>query len=297
MMHLNFLHLRSFWMTATAGSLRAASERWHVSQPALSEQIKHLEQSLGTGLFRKVSGRLVLTEAGRHAFDYAEEIFALASELTESLTANPIARPLTVAVGVTDSMPKLLAWSFMRPALKLDQPVRLMCRESKASDLLEQLTAFRLDVVLCDEPAPSHLAVPVFTQLLAESGVSFLAMPKLARPHRKKFPQSLAAAPILMPSIGTAMRASLDKWFHDQGISPQVLIECDDSAMLKAAARDEVGLVPVPTLEVDDVRERYGFDVVGEVADCQLRYFAITAARRVRHPAVSVILRQGEPLR
>ena len=119
MTNLNFLHLRSFWMTATAGSLRAASERWQVSQPSLSEQIKLLEQSLGQELFRKVSGRLVLTEAGRRAFDYAEEIFSLGRELTESLTPNPRVRPLSIAVGVTDSMPKLLAWSFMRPALNI----------------------------------------------------------------------------------------------------------------------------------------------------------------------------------
>jgi len=292
MTNLNFLHLRSFWMTATAGSLRAASERWHVSQPSLSEQIKLLEQSLGTDLFRKVSGRLVLTEAGRRAFDYAEEIFTLGKELADSIAIDRAPRQLSVAVGITDSMPKLLAWSFIRPALQLEQPVRLVCRESKASDLLEQLTAYRLDVVLCDEPAPSNLSVPVFTQPMAESSISFLATKAIATKHRKHFPSLLVGAPMLMPAIGTAMRTALDKWLHDHSISPRIIVECEDSAMLKAAARDGIGIVPVPTLEVDDVRQRYSFDLIGEATNCHVQYFAITAARKVTHPAVSAIIRK-----
>lgn len=292
MTSLNFLHLRSFWMTATAGSLRAASERWHISQPSLSEQIKLLEQSLGQELFRKVSGRLVLTEAGRRAFDYADEIFTLGRELTESLTPNPQARPLSIAVGVTDSMPKLLAWSFMRPALNIGRPVRLVCRESKAADLLDQLTAYRLDVVLCDEPPPSHASVPVFAQPMAESSISFLGVPSLVKKYRKSFPRSLTDAPLLMPALGTAMRTVLEKWLHDHGLVPRVVVECEDSAMLKAAAQDALGFVPVPNIEVDDVRQRYGFDLLGEAGDCKLSYYAITAVRKVTNPAISAILRR-----
>jgi LysR family transcriptional activator of nhaA len=292
MTSLNFLHLRSFWMTASAGSLRIASERWHVSQPSLSEQIKLLEQSLGQELFRKVSGRLVLTEAGRRAFDYANEIFALGRELTESLTPNPQARPLSIAVGVTDSMPKLLAWSFMRPALQIGRPVRLVCRESKAEDLLAQLTAYRLDIVLCDEPAPSHSSVPVFAQPMAESSVSFLGVPALAKKFRKNFPLSLTGAPLLMPALGTAMRTALEKWLHDRALVPQMVVECEDSAMLKAAALDALGLVPVPTIEIDDVRKRYGLELIGEAPGCKMHYFAITAARKITNPAISAILQR-----
>ncbi len=279
-------------MTATAGNLRVASERWHVSQPSLSEQIKQLEQSLGQELFRKVSGRLVLTEAGRRAFEYAEEIFTLGRELTESLMPTPQARPLSIVVGVTDSMPKLLAWSFMRPALHIDRPVRLVCHESKATDLLAQLTAYRLDVVLSDEPAPSHSSLPVFAQPMADSSVSFLGVPALAKKLRKTFPRSLMDAPVLMPALGTAMRTALDKWLHDHGLTPRIVVECEDSAMLKAAALDALGLVPVPTIEVDDVRQRYGFDLAGEATDCQMHYFAITAVRKVTNPAISAILRR-----
>ncbi len=290
MTQLNFHHLRSFWMTAKGGSLRAASERWHVSQPALSEQIKLLEEALGESLFRKQSGRLVLTDSGRRAFDYAEQIFSLGQELTESLQARPVERALTVAIGVADSLPKLLAWSLVRPALHIDRPVRLVVREGKASTLLEELSAYRLDLVLCDEPAPSHLAVPVFSQSLTASAVTIMAMPAVAKKLRKHFPRSLNQAPLVMPGLGTAMRAALDKWLHDHGWQPRIVVECDDSAMLKAAARDGVGVVPVPASEVDDVKARYGFEVVGMAEGCEITFYGITAMRKTSHPAVAAVI-------
>ena len=170
--------------------------------------------------------------------------------------------------------------------------MRVVCQESKAADLLAQLTAYRLDVVLCDEPAPSHSSVPVFAQPMAESTVSFLGVPAVAKKFRKAFPRSLTDAPVLMSALGTAMRTALDKWLHDQALTPSIVVECEDSAMLKAAALDSLGLVPVPTIEVDDVRQRYGLELVGEAVDCKLRYFAITAVRKVTNPAISAILRR-----
>ena len=297
MVQLNFTHLRSFWMTAKAGSLRAASERWHVSQPALSEQIKLLEEALGIPVFRKQSGRLVLTEAGRRAYDYADQIFTLGEELTSSLHSTPAERMLTVSIGVADSLPKLLAWSLVRPALHIDQPVRLNLREGKTTSLLEELVAYRIDAVLCDEPAPSHLPVPVFSQPLASSGITFLALPTLARRWRKNFPASLAGAPLVMPGLGTAMRSSIEKWLHENHWQPRIVVECDDSSMLKAAAHDGVGIVPVPTLEVEEVRARYGFEIVGRVTEeeCRLTFYAVTAMRKSRHPAVAAMVKQPQP--
>lgn len=291
---LNFHHLRSFWMTAQAGSQRAAAERWNVSPPALSEQIKLLEQSLGTALFRKASGRLVLTEAGRRAFEYAEQIFTLGQELSDELHPGPQQRQQSLAVGIADSLPKLLAWSFIRPAMHLPQSVRLTCREGKVADLLTQLTAFRLDVVLSDEPAPSNVAVPVFSQALAHSSLTVMGPASLAKKYGRRFPAMLHEAPFVMPGLGTAMRTALDKWFHLHNLQPRGVAECDDAAMQKAAASDGVGLVAVPTLEVPGVRERYKFDVLGEAKECMMSYYAITAMRKVHHPAVAAILKAAK---
>jgi LysR family transcriptional activator of nhaA len=289
----NFNHLRSFWVTAKAGSLKAASQRWRIAQPTLSEQIKLLEESLDTALFQKVGGKLVLTEAGRRTFDYAEQIFALGSELVEKSSAGPSVAGLSLAVGVADTLPKLLAWSLIRPALHLPQPVRLTCREGKVSLLLEQLTSFRLDIILSDEPAPAHLNPPAYSQKLTTSGVSFLAIPNLAAKHRRGYPQSLNQAPMVLPGLGTAMRMALEKWFHDRNLQPRATAECDDSAMQKAVAFDGVGLVAVPNLEVEGVRDRYGFEVVGAADECQLSFYAITAMRKIRHPAVAAMLNKS----
>lgn len=291
MTNLNFHHLRSFWMTAQAGSQRAASERWNVSPPALSEQIKLLEQALGTDLFRKASGRLVLTESGRRAYEYAEQIFTLGQELSDELHPGPQQRQQSLAVGLADSLPKILAWSFIRPAMHLSQPVRLVCREGKADELLTQLTAFRLDVVLSDEPAPSNVPVPVFSQSLTSTAMTIMGPSALVKKYGRRFPTMLHEAPFVMPGLGTAMRTALDKWFHLHNLQPRAVAECDDSAMQKAAASDGVGLVAVPTLEVEGVRERYKFEVLGEAKECEVSYYAITAMRKVHNPAVAAILK------
>ena len=194
-------------------------------------------------------------------------------------------------MGLADSLPKILAWSFIRPAMHLSQPVRLVCREGKADELLTQLTAFRLDVVLSDEPAPSNVPVPVFSQSLTSSAMTIMGPSALVKKYGRRFPTMLHEAPFVMPGLGTAMRSALDKWFHLHNLQPRAVAECDDSAMQKAAASDGVGLVAVPTLEVEGVRERYKFEVLGEAKECEVSYYAITAMRKVHNPAVAAILK------
>lgn len=287
--HLNYHYLRYFWMVAREGGLRRAAERLHVSQPTISAQVKALEEQLGEKLFRREGRGLALTEAGRRVFEYAEQIFSLGDELVSASAREGAERPLRVSVGLTDALPKLVAWALMRPALQLDRPVRLVVTEASAADLLVQLAAHRLDVVLADEPAPSTPNLRAFNHELGACGVTFLASPKLAERLQGRFPRSLTGAPLLLPTHGTALRRKLEHWFQSAGLAPDVRAEFDDAALMKIAAADGLGLLPLPTIAEREAVQRYGLRRVGRTEDVRQQFFAISAERRVTHPAVVAI--------
>ena len=153
---LNYHHLRYFWMVANLGSLRKASEKLHVSQPSISAQLQSLQQALGEELFQRRGRNLVLTEMGQLVHGYADAIFSLGQEMLSSVKGVPVTRPMRLNVGITDSVPKLVAREILRPALYHNPPVQVVCHEDSLGDLIARLTNVRLDIVLSDEPAASR---------------------------------------------------------------------------------------------------------------------------------------------
>ena len=290
---LNYHHLRYFWVVAKEGGLRKAAEKLHVSQPTISAQIAALEGVLKEKLFRRGGRSLTLTEAGHRVLSYAEEIFSLGQELLDSARQQPTARPMRVDIGITDSLPKLVSYEIIKPIFNLEQPVQAVCREGKAADLLAQLAAYRLDIVLADEPAPSSLPIKVFNHLLGECGVTFCAERKLAAALKRRFPQSLTDAPVLLPASNAALRRSLEKWFQTQQIRPRLVAEFDDAALMTVAAVDGLGFFAVPTLVVKEAVARYGFQIIGRAEECRQQFYAISAERKLTHPAVLAITSQA----
>jgi LysR family transcriptional regulator, transcriptional activator of nhaA len=289
---LNYHHLRYFWAVAKEGSLRQAAEKLHVSQPTISAQIGALESMMGEKLFRRGGRSLTLTEAGQRAFGYAEEIFSLGQQLLDSSRQQSGNRTLRLQVGITDSLPKLASWQIVKPVFALPQTVQVVCREGKATDLLAQLAAYRLDIVLADEPAPSSLPIKVFNHLLGESGLSFCAEPKLAASLKRQFPKSLNDAPALMPSSNCALRRTLEAWLSANHIRPRVVAEFDDTALMAVAAVDGMGFMPMPSLVAKEALTRYGIQMIGKTQQCRTQFYAISAEREITHPAV-VAITQG----
>src|SRR6185437_3932107 len=167
---LNYHHLLYFWMVAKKGSIARACEELRLAQPTISGQLRALEESLGEKLFTRQGRRLILTETGQVVFRYAEEIFALGSELTDVLQGRPRNRPMRLIVGVSDLIPKLIAYRILEPALSLKGGVQIECYEDTPEKLLSSLSAHELDLVLTDAPARSF-RVRVFNHLLGSSGV------------------------------------------------------------------------------------------------------------------------------
>lgn len=292
---LNYHHLRYFHAVAKEGGLAKAAAKLHVSQPSISAQVRALEEALGVELFRRSGRTKALTDAGQVALAYADEIFSLGRELVASLHNQSAGRALRLSVGVADSFPKLLTNTILGPVFQMGRPVNVVCREGKIEDLLAQLAAHRLDVVLADEPAPGSMKIRTFTHPLGECGVTFCAAGALAAALKKGFPRSLRGAPALLPADNTGLRRSLEQWFREVRIQPDVVAEFEDSAMMKVMAADGKGFTVLPTLCADEAIERYRFKVIGATSRCVVRFFAITGERRLHHPAVLRITEQARP--
>ena len=291
---LNYHHLRYFWTVAREGSLRAAAEKLHVSQPSISAQINALEDTLGHELFRRSGRGLQLTDMGRVVLDYAEDIFSTGRELLDALRHSSLRRVSVLHVGITDSLPKLVARAILQPTLTMEMPPKLVCREGQLDELLPLLASHRLDLVLADEPAAGAHRFKIFNHPLGSCGLTFCATPRLASKLRKGFPKSLHDAPALLPSEGSSSRRALEQWFHEQDIKPRVVGEFDDAALMLLFAREGLGFLPVHSVAVEDARSSFGLREVGDVPSCRYQIHAITAERRLTHPAILAITHHAQ---
>jgi LysR family transcriptional activator of nhaA len=287
---LNYHHLRYFWTVAGEGSLARAAEKLGISQPSISGQIRELEALLGQRLFKREGRKNVLTDAGQMVQRYAQEIFTLGGELINALNERPTSSALRIHVGIVDSFPKLVGNEILRPVFQLDRRVHVICREGKPDDLLAQLAAHRLDIVLVDEPPPSSANIRVFDHRLGDTGSIFCASAKLARRLGKNFPFSLDDEPALFPMENSPLRRAAETWLRHHHVRPRIVAEFEDPALMKVMAAEGRGFIILPACSADLALQRYGLKVFGRAEDCRMHFHAITAERRIEHPALAAII-------
>lgn len=289
MPNLNMKHLRYFWAVASHGSIARAAEVLHLTPQTISGQLRELEDQIGMKLFGKAGRNLALTESGQQVFSYADEIFRLTGELQDMISGRPSGAGILLRVGIAMVVPKLLAYRILVPALSLAEPVRLICQEAPLTDLLADLSVHKLDLVLADSPVNPALNIRAYNHALGESGISFCAVPKLADAYREGFPRSLEGAPMLMPTGTSALHRALAQWFDRHGVKPRIVAEFEDRALMKAFGEAGVGIFTTPTAVEDDVISKYGVTLIARADDLKERYYAISAERHIKHPAVSII--------
>ena len=288
---LNYHHFYYFWIAAKEGSIGKASKVLHLSQPAVSAQIKSLESSLEESLFHRSKGGLELTDAGRMAFVYADEIFRLGKEFRENLKGIGSEGPARLRVGVSDALPKLISHRLLAPALEMDTPVQLICEENKTEALLADLSIHQLDLVIADAPIGGAARINAFNHFLGSCGVTFFGTRSLARRYRKGFPESISGAPLLVPSEGVLLRRSIDRWLASNGYVPRIRAEFHDSALLKVFGRDGAGIFVGPTIIENEICREFHVEVIGRTDQILEAFYAITVERRVRHPVALAITR------
>ncbi len=292
---LNFKHLHYFWMVAKCGSIARASEVLHLTPQTISGQLSLFEEVQGVSLLRKQGRNLELTDAGQMVFSYAEEIFTLGQELQEVLQQGLTQRHLPFRVGISDAVPKAVAYRLLEPALKLPQSLRLNCREGKLEPLLAELATHKLDIVLSDSPLPAQIHIRGYSHFLGQSSLSFFATNELAQRYPGTFPQLLDGAPFLLPGRDAALRARLLQWFEQQNLRPQIVGEFDDSALMKAFGEAGVGFFAMPAVIADRVQRDYQLLQVGHSDQLSEQFYAISAQRKLSHPAVLAISSGATP--
>lgn len=295
---MNYKHLHYFWTVARLGGVVKASEHLHLTPQTISGQLQLLEDHFGRPLFEKKGRQLVLTETGELAYSYAQDIFNLGAELDQVVRLpRGTARPIELRVGIADAVPKLVTCRLLEPALTGEQPFKVVCREWKLDSLLAELAVHRLDLVLSDTPLPSGLSVNAFNHRLGGSPVGFYAAKSmLSRLKTKAFPACLDGAPLLMPGSDSALGRRMAQWLGRHQLSPRVVGEIDDGALLKALGQHGHGVFIAPMVLDADVRAEYGAKLLGEATDLIEEFYVITVERRITHPGVAAITdaaRQG----
>jgi LysR family transcriptional regulator, transcriptional activator of nhaA len=287
---LNYHHLLYFWVVAKEGSITQASKVLRLAHPTISSQIHRLEDVLGEKLFARKGRNLALTEAGMVAFRYADEIFSLGQELVDTVKNRAGGQQLRLVVGVSDVLAKSIVHRILEPAFRLEDKVRVICRENRSAEaFLGELAVHSVDVILSDAPAGPGTPVRTFSHPLGECGTSLFAAPALARSLRRGFPRSLDGVPVVLPGSDSVFRRALDEWFASRNIYPQVIAELDDTALASEFGGAGLGVFAVPDVIEAEVRARHRVQLVGRVKAIRQRFYAISIERKIRHPAVVAI--------
>ena len=286
---LNYRQLHYFWVVAKTGSIVRACEQLNLTPQTISGQISLLEQTFCIALFQRVGRQLELTEAGRQALPYAEQMFQTGNELEAMLRAQPNEQQILFRVGVADVVPKSIVYRLIAPTMELSEPIRITCREDKLERLLADLAIQRLDLVISDSPMPTHLDIKGYSQKLGECGISFFATQALADAYGGTFPQCLQGAPLLIPGAETVVRSRLHRWFAEQQIQPKIIGEFDDSALMQAFGQSGSGIFIAPSVIADEVVRQYGVALIGQTDAVTESFYAISVERKVKHPGIVAI--------
>ncbi|TCK07288.1 transcriptional activator NhaR [Marinobacterium mangrovicola] len=293
--NLNFRHLRYFMVVAQEGTIARASKRLNLTPQTISGQLKVLEEMLEIELFERHGRRLDLTDAGRQALEYAEEIFNLGEAMQLQLHHAGSSR-INCAVGIADVVPKSIAYKLLAPALELEEPVHLECREGSMESLLGDLIANRVDLILADRPIDASTHVRAYNHLLGETGISMFASPELAQQYRPNFPEGLNGAPLLLPTDDTVAGANIMKWFRARHIEPAIRVQCVDSALIDIFGQAGTGLFCGPSVLESELQRQHSVETLGRLEGIRERYYAISLERQIRHPGVQAITHRAREL-
>ena len=286
---LNYKHLHYFWVVAQEGSITRAAERLGVAVQTISGQLSLLERQLGKALFNSQGRGLVLSEAGRTALGFADQIFQLGDALVDAIQSSDNESTLRLRAGISDGIPKLLAYRLLSSVTSMPVDVRLICDEGEFETLLADLALHRLDVVLTDRAAPVGGNLTVFSTRLGDFENGLFAIPALVERYRPGFPQSLDGAPMLLPTRHNAIRGRIDRWLESTGVRPKIVAEFEDSALLNTFGRGGLGIFPAPLALADQIAAQLNAQTLGPMAGVSEQIYAISNERRIRHPAIEVL--------
>ena len=285
----SYRHLYYFWVVAKEGGIARAADRLGMAVQTVGAQVRELEKSLGYALLKPAGRGVALTEAGVAAMRQADLIFQLGEQLPD-LVRDAASQPtVRLVVGISDGLAKLVVKTLLRPVMQ-EPNLRLMCHEDEFERLLGDLALHKLDVVLSDRPAPANPNLKLYSHSLGSSDLVWYGAADLYPKGRFQFPQVLASLPILLPTGHTAMRARIDQWFETKGITPRIVGEFEDSALLKTFGAGGMGVFPAVELVHAELIGSSDLKRLGHCDGVQENFFAIGTEKKVQHPLVQRVL-------
>ena len=290
---LNYQHFFYFWNIAQLKSVTEASRKLKLAQPTISAQMKVFEDVLGAKLFEREGRALKLTDTGQMAARYAEQIFGLGQEFLEVLDGKERGGE-ELKIGISDVVPKSLAYRLIEPALNSDDHSTILCFEDKTERLLADLSIGEISLVIADRPIPTNVKVKAYNYFIGESGVSFLASRTLVKGSKKGFPYSLQELPVLLPTKESALRFELEQWFDKIGLKVRHKGSFQDRALMKIAAREGKGVIPVPTAIASEVMKEFHLCLLGATTDVKEQLYLISVERRLKSPLLIKICAESQ---
>ncbi|WP_291015110.1 LysR family transcriptional regulator [Hydrogenophaga sp.] len=292
MQRLNYHHLHYFWAVAKEGNLTRAAARLHVSQSALSTQIKQLEEQLGQALFERQGRALVLTEAGQLALSYAESIFTSGTELMALLRDGRRLEREVMRIGAVATLSRNFQENFLSPLL-VRNDVELVLKSGSLPELLARLRVHTVDLVLSNQRVHSSADEPWRCRRIARQPISLVGPPRKGR-RAFRFPADLSGVPLLLPGRDSDIRAGFDLLCDQLGIRYTLRAEVDDMALLRLLARDSGGVALLPTVVVQDELKSGALVEYAVVPDLQESFYAITVQRHFEPPWLKALLKRPE---
>ncbi len=283
---LNYHHLRYFHAVAREGSLTRAAQQLNVSPSALSVQIAALEAQLGQKLFDRRGRGLLLTEAGRIALAHAETVFRSGEELLNTLKGLAPGQRQVLRVGAVATLSRNFQLGLLRPLLGRPE-VGLEISSGGFEELLARLEAHTLDLVLANQPATIGTESEWQNTLVADQPVSLVGRP---RTTPLRFPADMATEALVLPGRGSTLRAGFDRLMDEAGITPRLLAEVDDMAMLRLLARESGAVTLVPPVVVVDELEAGVLVEHWRLPEVHEAFYAITRRRRFPNPLLRLVV-------
>lgn len=291
MKSLNYHHLLYFHTVMVEGTVAGAADVLDLAPQTVSVQVRALEKRVGACLFKRQGRSLAPTDTARLMFRYTEKMFATGRELVQALDGST-GRVRSLRVGIVDALPKFLSCRMLMPLMV--QGTRLDCVEADLDTLLGELAVRRIDVILSDRPVPTGIGVRAVSHSLGSSPVAFFGTQALLDKLGGHFPAALDNAPVLLPRTTNTIRRSLDNWFDEIGVTPDVLGEFDDRGLMKSFGGAGVGLFPAPILFSSELSETYGISPMGVAEGVSESIVAIVPERRARHAAVDGLVNTAQ---
>lgn len=285
MQWLNYHHLYYFRAIATEGSIARASEKLRVGQPTLSSQLRQLEEMVGRPLFERRNRKLVLTEAGKAALNYANEIFRLGDEMIEVLNDRTVENQTHLQVGALDSVPKSVLLSLVTAAYKI-APCAVSILEGKGDELFRELRAHRIDLIVSNYPSPAMEEGRVYSRSVARLPVAVYGAKKFAG-LKRSFPASLAGKPFVLPTAHSKLRHDLNHYFQLHGIRVSPVAETQDTSLQKLLSANGLGLAPLS--EVAGHREE-NLVRLGHLKGVFEEVWLMSAERKIENPIAARLM-------